>query len=60
MSKCDYEKSISEELLGTISLKKLEAVEHPILAKTAESVKKRKKAGYQENILDDFLADLIK
>lgn len=60
MSKCDYEKSISEELLGTISLKKMEAVEHSILAKTAESVKKKKKAGYQENILDDFLADLIK
>ncbi len=59
MSECDYENCMSEEVLGTISLKKLEAVEHPILAKTAERVKKKKKAGYQENILSYFVGDLV-
>lgn len=60
MSESDYEKSISEEMLGNTALKKLEAVEHPILAKTAERVKKKKKAGYQENILSYFVEDIEK
>lgn len=60
MSENDYEKSISEEMPGNTALKKLEAVEHPILAETAESVKKKKRAGYQENILSCFVEDLAK
>ena len=58
MSKEDYEKSLSEEELGNISMKKLETVEHPVLRETAKEVRKKKKAGYQENILKDLLEDM--
>lgn len=37
---------------------KLEAVENPILRETAGEVRKKKKAGYQENILTDLLEDM--
>ena len=39
-------------------MKKLEAVENPILRETAGEVRKKKKAGYQENILTDLLEDM--
>ena len=58
MSKEDYTKSLSEEEIGNISMKKLEAVENPILRETAGEVRKKKKAGYQENILTDLLEDM--
>jgi len=51
-------KSLSEEEIGNISMKKLEAVENPILRETAGEVRKKKKAGYQENILTDLLEDM--
>lgn len=35
---------------GRISMKKLEAVENPILRETAKELRKKKMAGYQENI----------
>ncbi len=58
MSAEDYVKSLSEEKIGNISMKKLEAVENPILCETAKEVRKKKRAGYQENILKDLLEDM--
>lgn len=60
MSGSDYERSLSEEVIGNISMKKLEAVENPILLETAKEIRKRKRAGYQENILKDLLEDMNK
>ena len=39
-------------------MKKLDAVENPVLRETAREVRKKKKAGYQENILKDLLEDM--
>lgn len=58
MSEEDYTKSLSEEEIGKISMKKLDAVENPVLRETAREVRKKKKAGYQENILKDLLEDM--
>lgn len=58
MSEGDYAKSISEEEIGSISMKKLETVENPVLRETAREVRKKKKAGYQENILKELLEDM--
>lgn len=58
MSAEDYVKSLSEEKIGNKSMKKLEAVENPILCETAKEVRKKKRAGYQENILKDLLEDM--
>ena len=58
MSDEDYAKSLSEEGIGNISMKKLETVENPILRETAKEVRKKKRAGYQENILKDLLEDM--
>ena len=58
MSVEDYVKSLSEEEIGHVSIKKLETVENPVLRKTAKEVRKKKRAGYQENILKDLLEDM--
>ena len=58
MSGGDYERSLSEEVIGNLSMKKLEAVENPVLRETAKEIRKRKRAGYQENILKDLLEDM--
>ena len=58
MSEEDYVKSLSEEEIRNVSLKKLETVENPILRRTAKEVRKKKRAGYQENILKDLLEDM--
>ena len=58
MSEEDYEKSLSEEEIGSISMKKLETVENPVLRETTKEIRKRKRAGYQENILKDLLEDM--
>ena len=54
----DYERSLSEEVIGNISMNKLETVENPILRETAGEVRKKKRAGYQENILKELLEDI--
>ena len=51
-------KSISEEKIGNLSMKKLETVENPVLRETAKEVRKKKRPGYQENILKDLLEDM--
>ncbi len=58
MSEEDYMKSLSKEEIGSISMKKLETVENPVLRRTANEVRKKKRAGYQENILKDLLEDI--
>ena len=58
MSEEAYTKSLWEEEIGSISMKKLEAVENPVLRETAKEIRKRKRAGYQENILKDLLEDM--
>ena len=58
MSERDYAKSLSEEEIGSISMKKLETVENPVLRETAREVRKKKRAGYQENILKELLEDM--
>lgn len=41
----DYEKSCSNEVIGTVGIRKLENIHHPQLKLTAEAVKKKEKAG---------------
>lgn len=55
----DYEKSCSNEVIGTVGIRKLENIHHPQLKLTAEAVKKKEKAGYQENILQELLNDIV-
>ena len=44
---------------GPDGIRKLENIHHPQLKLTAEAVKKKKKAGYQENILQELLHDIV-
>lgn len=54
----DYEKSLSVEAIGKNGIAKLNAIAHPILQKTAECVRQKQLAGYQENILDEMVGDI--
>jgi uncharacterized protein (TIGR02679 family) len=58
MSIEDYNKSISGEKLSDRQLAKLERLKNPMLCCTAEAVRRKGKAGYQENLLEDLLGDL--
>jgi hypothetical protein len=58
MSKQDYENSVSEEKIEKKRLGMLELLQNPCLKETAQQVKRIKKAGYQENILQKFVEDL--
>lgn len=42
-----------------VGIRKLENIHHPQLKLTAEAVKKKEKAGYQENILQELLHDIV-
>ena len=54
----DYENSISEENIGDIGMAKLGNIKNPLLRETAEHMKAKRIAAYQENILEDLLGDL--
>ena len=54
----DYDKAISREPLSDRQLVKLERLKNPILCCTAESVRRERKAGYQENLLEELLKDI--
>ena len=56
----DYEKSLSEEAVGRFGLAKLEQLKHPVLRETAEYIRREKKAGYQENLLEELAKDIQK
>lgn len=58
MSPADYETSISKECIGNNGLAKLENVRNPLLQETAECVKKKRIAAYQENLLEELLGDI--
>ena len=58
MSFDDYEKSMSNEEIDQRRLNWLDSIRYSELKQSAEILKKRKRAGYQENILEDFLSDL--
>lgn len=58
MSPADYVKSLSKEKIGDIGRTKLENISHPILKKTAECMKEKQLAGYQENMLKELLKDM--
>lgn len=58
MSPKEYWSSISEETLSEQRLAKLEHIKHPILKETAKYMMVRKRAGYQENLLERLLEDL--
>lgn len=54
----DYRRCLSGEALSSRQLVKLEHLQNPILRRTAECVRKEARAGYQENLLQELLADL--
>lgn len=58
MSPEDYDKSLSKERIGDIGRAKLENISHPVLKKTAECMKEKQLAGYQENMLKELLEDM--
>lgn len=58
MSPADYETGISKECIGKNGLAKLENVRNPLLQETAECVKARRAAAYQENLLQELLGDI--
>ena len=60
MSFDDYEKSISNEEVDERRMSWLDSIRNPELKKSAEKLRIMKKAGYQENILSEFLDDLKK
>ena len=58
MSPKDYWSSLSDEILQETRLAKTENIKHPLLKQTAKCLQIRKKAGYQENLLERLLEDL--
>lgn len=58
MSPEDYERSLSKEIIGAAGRTKLEHISHPVLRNTAECMKKKQLAGYQENMLEVLLEDM--
>ncbi|MDY3239378.1 MAG: TIGR02679 family protein [Anaerovoracaceae bacterium] len=54
----DYEKSRSEEEISDRRLSMLSRLQNPLLRSTAAQIQKEKKAGYQEALLDEMLADI--
>lgn len=59
MSEEDYEKSLSGEPIDRLGMAKLEHIRHPLLKKTAAVIRKKACAGYQENILEELLGDIL-
>ncbi|MFQ9704555.1 MAG: DUF2399 domain-containing protein [Enterocloster clostridioformis] len=58
MSPEDYDKSLSKERIGDIEEQSSKSIGHPILKKTAECMKEKQLAGYQENMLKELLEDM--
>lgn len=59
MSSEDYKKAVSSVELKNERLKKLANIKDSGLVKTAEVILKTKKAGYQENIIEDLISDIM-
>lgn len=58
MDAADYKRSISAEALSDRQMVRLERLKNKTLCRTAELVRKEKRAGYQENILPLLLEDI--
>lgn len=58
MGPSDYEACVSEERVDEVRLAKLSHVLHPVLRETAGCVRKRRCAGYQENLLEKLAGDV--
>lgn len=58
MAPRDYEKSLSGESIGESGLAKLENIGHPLLRETAACMKEKRRAAYQENLLEELLGDI--
>lgn len=58
MSPADYDISISKEIIDNSRLVKLENVRNPLLKQVAACVKERRRAAYQENLLEELLEDI--
>ena len=54
----DYDLSVSEEDISPERLNKLEKIRHPALAEVKEAVLRRKKAGYQEQLIEVLQAEI--
>ncbi len=60
MAPADYAAGISKEVIDYNGLAKLENIRHPLLKQTAESVKEKGRAAYQENLLEELLGDICR
>lgn len=54
----DYYRSISEEKLGDRRLGKLDKIENIQLRELGEALRKEKRAGYQEHLIDQMVQDI--
>lgn len=59
MSPEDYETGVSKECIDNTGLAKLENVRNPLLKQTAEAVREKRRAAYQENLLGELLGDIL-
>lgn len=59
MDETAYHACLSDEKINESRLSLLKNVRHPILKKTAMEMQSLKRAGYQENILELYLKDLL-
>lgn len=60
MSPEDYQNSLSQESVSKTGLAKLEGIRHPTLRETARLMRQRRRAGYQENILENLKNDILR
>ena len=58
MGPADYERSASEEVVDDRRLSMLRRLKNPQLLETAKLLLKKKKAGYQETLLDEMISDI--
>lgn len=58
MSSADYVNSLSAEGIGETGMARLESIRNPLLQETAACIQEKQVAAYQENLLEDLLADL--
>lgn len=58
MDASDYEKSISEIEISERRLHELDGVKSPLLKHACQCIRTKKRAGYQERLIDDMIDDM--